>query len=524
MENEQELNFRDLVMLIRRGFLWALLAGIVCAAAAWYISRLQEPTYQATVTLILSQPSSELNRFGVSLVTAPSIDVNAYREAARSNPVLLASMESLGSSQVTTEELEEFAKQLTARTQENRLSSMLYLDFTADTPEAAAAAANAVAGNLLEWDTERATRNLQTIVDTLEAQIASLDSQLVGLDGEDSALQRESISSLRAQQQVSLNSARALLNSAVGALEIMEPALPPLTPISPRPLRNAALAFVLAVFLVYGLLLLRGALDTRVRDSEELQALSGLPVLAEFPKQTGQRRLPREAAGYLRTNVLFSTADVDPKVLLVTGSLANQGKSSVSMSLAESFARNGYRTLLIDADLRKPVLHTEYNVEQRNSTTLADMLQDPEEDLRPHTLRFDAKTGMDLIPSFGTPNNPTELLNRGMKRLLDRLAPDYDVVVIDSAPILPVADTLAIAPHTSGIIFAASLLDTDRRSLVAAFELLGRLGLRTLGVVATNMTSSGRRSAGNAGYGYGYGYGYGAEGEALQTPGGQSAG
>ncbi len=495
-------------MLIRRGFLWALLAGALCAVATWYVSGLQAPSYQATATLILSQPSSELNRFGVSLVSAPSIDVNAYREAARSNPVLLESMASLGITEPTSEELEEFGKQLTARTQENRLSSMLYLDFTAETPEEASAGANAIASNLLAWDTQRATRNLQTIVDTLEAQIASLDAQLLGLDATDeSSLQRESISSLRAQQTVSLNSARALLNSAVGALEIMEPALDPLDPVAPRPVRNAALAFVLAVFLVYGILLLRGALDTRVRDSEELQAISGLPILAEFPKQTGQRRLPREAAGYLRTNVLFSTADVDPKIILITGSLANQGKSSVSLSLAESFARNGYRTLLIDADLRKPVLHSEYNLAPRGAQTLADMLLAPAEDLEPVTLRFDANTSMDFIPSFSTPNNPTELLNRGIKQLLDRLAPGYDVVIIDSAPVLPVADTLAIAPHTSGIVFAASMTDSDRKSVAASFELLQRLGLRVLGVVATNIPAGTRRNSGNSGYGYGYGYG-----------------
>lgn len=74
MDDEQELSFRDLFELIRRGFLWALLAGIVVAAGTYFISRSQPPTYQATATLILSQPSSELNRFGVSLVTrSPSL-------------------------------------------------------------------------------------------------------------------------------------------------------------------------------------------------------------------------------------------------------------------------------------------------------------------------------------------------------------------------------------------------------------------------------------------------------------------
>lgn len=512
MDNEQELSFRDLFDLIRRGFIWALLAGIAAAAGTYFLTRMQPPTYQATATMILSQPNSELNRFGVSLVSAPSIDVNAYREAARSTPVLAASMRALGFGEATPQALEDFGELLSVRTQENRLSSMLYLDFRAEDAAEAAAHVNAIADRLLAWDIERATRNLQTIVDTLEGQIASLDSQLAELGaGDEMAAQRESLGSLRAQQTVSLNSARALLNSAVGALEIMEPALAPTAPIAPRPLRNAALAFVLAVFVVYGIVLLRGALDTGVRSSEELQAISGFPVLAEFPKQTGQRRLPREASGYLRTNVLFSTADVDPKVLLVTGNLANQGKSSVSMSLAESFARNGYRTLLIDGDLRKPVLHDEYRVTPQGNHSLPEMLLVPDEDLRPVTLRFAADVSMDLVPTFSSPANATELLNRGFKRLIDRLAPGYDVVVVDSAPILPVADTLAIAPHTNGIIFAASLTGSDRRSITAAFELLQRLGMHVLGVVATNVTKNSGRPGSAAGYGYGYGYGYGQE-------------
>src|SRR5690625_7955814 len=85
VDDEQELSFRDLFELIRRGFLWALLAGIVVAAATYFISRSQPPIYQATATLILSQPSSDLNRFGVSLVSAPAIDVNAYREIGRAS-------------------------------------------------------------------------------------------------------------------------------------------------------------------------------------------------------------------------------------------------------------------------------------------------------------------------------------------------------------------------------------------------------------------------------------------------------
>lgn len=508
VENEQELDFRDLVALVRKGFWWAVLAAVIVAAAVWWFSARMAPTYQATATLILSQPNSELNRFGVSLVTAPAIDVNAYREAARSYPVIRDSMIARGNAEPDVASVEEFDSNLTVRTQENRLSSMLYVDFRSASPGQASAAANAVAAQLLRWDAARATRNLTSIVETLEAQIAELQAQIDAISGQpENAAQLDSLGTLQAQQSISLNSARALLSSAVGSLEILEPATPPVNSIAPRPLRNAALAAVLAVFLVYGVVLLRGALDTRVRDTEDLANLTGSPILAEFPRQTGRRRLPREASGYLRTNVLFATADIDPKVILVTGSIADQGKSSVALSLAESFARNGYRTLLIDADLRKPVLHYEYKLQERNAQSLADMLEAPEEELTPTELRFVANISLDIVPSFRQPHNATELLNSGFKQVIDKLAPRYEVVIIDSAPVLPVADTLAIAPHTSGIIFATSVLDTDRRSVTAAFELMNRLGLRVLGTVATNVSTGSRTAGSSSGYGYGYGYG-----------------
>jgi hypothetical protein len=97
--------------------------------------------------------------------------------------------------------------------------------------------------------------------------------------------------------------------------------MPP-SPISPRPLRDAALAFVLVFSLVYVVLLLRDALNTKLRDSDELAELSGLPVLAEFPKRMQKTYyLPREATSYLRTNVLSATSSAHPKVILVTSGL-----------------------------------------------------------------------------------------------------------------------------------------------------------------------------------------------------------
>ncbi|HZW27798.1 MAG TPA: polysaccharide biosynthesis tyrosine autokinase, partial [Trueperaceae bacterium] len=335
--------------------------------------------------------------------------------------------------------------------------------------------------------------------------------------------QLEGLRTLRAERANQLNAARALLTSAVGLLEVLEPAVPPLEPVAPRPVRNAALAFVLGTFLVYGLVLLRDALDTRFRGGEDLVRSTNLPLLAEFPRMApGTRLLPREASSYLRTNLTFATSASHPKVLLVTSAGAAQGKTSVACSLAESFARNDYRTLVVDADLRKPMVAQVFGVEPGaarlggRTLSVRQLLEDPTLEGGPATVRLGGGT-LDVLPQFGSAPSPTELLSRGFATMLNRFKDDYDVIVVDTPPMLPVADTLTMAPHTTGVVLAVSLPDTDRRSVGAAIDLLERIGVRMLGLVATNI----EKTTGRAGeYGYGYGYGYGDDEGSSGTAGG----
>ena len=302
----------------------------------------------------------------------------------------------------------------------------------------------------------------------------------------------------RAELQLQLSSARALRTAAVGRLELLERAEAPRERVAPRPTRNAALAALLAVFLTYGLLLLRDALDTRVRGPEDLAKITELPVLAEFPRvATGRRGLPMEAASYLRTAVSFATHDVHPKVILVTSTGAGHGKSSVSMALAESFARQHYMTLLIDADLRKPVIGREYGLSFLEHQSLRDALEDIG-NATPTRLRITDDVEFDVLPSYEAAPNPTELLANWMRPLLDRMRPHYDVIIIDSAPVLPVADALTVAPHASGVVFTVSVPDADRRSVQNGIELLRRVGVKVFGTVAANIPP-GRRGSG--GYG-----------------------
>jgi succinoglycan biosynthesis transport protein ExoP len=532
VENQQEPSFRDLVELIRKGLLLALLVAVSTSVATYLLSTRLDPTYRARATLLASQPSTDTSSFGVSLVTAPPVDVAAYEAAATSSPVLRTAMTEAGLQADEPQELASFRKRMKVRTEETRLSSLVHVEVEGEDPAAITSETNAIARSLLGWDTNRATRNLENIISTLEAQMVALDSQISdarGIGTEEALEQLEALQNLRADLAVLLNSARALRNSAVGRLEILEPALVPLEPVAPSPVRNAALAFVLGVFLTYGLLLLRDALDVRIKGTEDLARTSKLPVLAEFPKQTGVRRLPREASGYLRTNLHFLTASAHPKVILVTSSNSSHGKSSVALSLAESLARNDHRTLLVDADLRKPVLGAEYGLDPRRQPALQVHLENPHHELAPARVAIDKNTFLDVIPSFESAADPSELLSRGFQSFLRRQSERYDAIVIDSAPILPVADTLTMAPHVTGVVFAVSLADADRRFVSASLELLERLGVRLLGTVATNLGAERARNGKAYGYGYGYGSGHALEetpktGDTRPVPGPASVG
>jgi capsular exopolysaccharide synthesis family protein len=250
--------------------------------------------------------------------------------------------------------------------------------------------------------------------------------------------------------------------------------------------------------------LLRSALDTRLRDVDDLAAVSGLPVLASFPKlPSDTRRLPNEAISYLRTNLLFSMAEAQPKVILVTSSSASEGKSSVSLSLAESFVRNNYRTLLVDADLRKPVIAGEYRISQdRKVTPLERWLRNPYGPNQPAIIPIGGRYTLNVIPSFEPTAQAAELLSAGFRESLDSWRKEYDVIIIDSAPVLAVADTLTIAPLCTGTLLVANQQKTDRRQVRAMVELLKRIGVRMIGVVATHVS---REASQGTGYGYGYG-------------------
>ena len=277
-------------------------------------------------------------------------------------------------------------------------------------------------------------------------------------------------------------------------------------PISPKPLR--ILLWAAGAGLLLGLLLagLRESLMTTLRTTDDIIALVGAPVLASIALETGGGRnklvteldqhSPRvEGFRVLRTGVQFADLDAEHKIVVVTSCVAEEGKSSTAVNLALTLSRAGVRTLLVDGDLRRPQVATTFDIDGSAGVTTVLLGKVELAD----ALWTHADTGLAVLPSGVVPPNPAELLQtKAMSQLLDRLRADYEVVVVDCAPLNPVTDAALLAARADGVLLVVRHGRTTKDQLRIAVERLRQVGATTIGV-ALNAVPTRRRDSGQYG-------------------------
>lgn len=512
MQQDLTTNIGDVLRFIRRGLPLALLVALVAGAAAYFSSSRLPETYRSKAVIAIARNNNNNSNLITPMVTA--LNDSSYRIAVKGSQVIGKTLETLGlpTDQRTINNFSENKVRVNTEAAQNwnDPNSNLTLEVSDASPVNAARYTNALAHALIEWDKNRGRENFQGQITSLQEQIQSVEQQINALrvqnNNNDERTQRQidDLIDRRQEMQNQIFTYTALRDAPIANLTIIQPAVEPLEPVSPRPIFNTVLATLLGLLATYGIMLMRNALDMRLRDVEDLARVSGLPVLASFPKlPTDTRRLPHEATSYLRTNLLFATSDAHPKVIVVTSARESEGKSSVALSLAESFVRNNYRTLLIDADMRKPVVAGEYRINSLHQTSLETWLKNPYGSNQAASVPISGKYYLYVIPSFQPSGQAAELLSSGFRECLEVWRKEYDVIIIDSAPILAVADTLTIAPLATGTVLVVNQQRTDRRQVGMAVDILKRIGVRIAGVVATHVS---KESSQGTGYGYGYGF------------------
>lgn len=214
-----------------------------------------------------------------------------------------------------------------------------------------------------------------------------------------------------------------------------------------------------------------------------------------------------EAYRVLRSNVAVALAEIDHPTIVVTSAQAGEGKTSTAVHLAASFSAAGRRVVLIDVDLRHPDVHRW--VGAHNEFGLSDVLlgRRPLEDALQYVEISGSRSsrGLYVLPTGPSVSEPTELLStRRTSQLLEALVRQSDVVLIDTPPVLPVADTLVVGRAASGALLVVEARRTALGLVQQAKNSLIRNQTRLLGVVMNKLQP--RDQA--LGYGYGYGYGY----------------
>lgn len=412
-------------------------------------------------------------------------------------------------------------------------STILQITATDKKPAVAMEIANAFADAYVAVKTLQAESFIETQrsapearLKVLNARFNSLESQIAhATDLGQHPTYLASLANQVLQQLQQVNADLADLTTAkITPPYVVSEAPLPAAPSSPHKTLNAALGLALGLVLGVGIAFLREALSDELRGRADFEDHAGVPVLAVIPRVASWRRksearlfsvdqpksVVAEAYRTLRTSILFSSMQRGLHTIMVASANAGEGKSTTAANLAVVLSDSGKRVVLISADLRKPRLHRFFGLEGEpglsnalvGEATVWDALQAPQvENLR-------------VMASGPVPARPTELLqSEAMGELLADLRDVSDFVIIDTSPILPVADALVLAPLVDGVLLVADASITTRSAVTHTRELLDQVDAPLVGAVFNDYDPS--RDRGGAGY-YSYGYrryGYYGEGE-----------
>jgi len=302
-------------------------------------------------------------------------------------------------------------------------------------------------------------------------------------------------------------------------ISVIEIAIPPDLPVAPRRLMTVMAALLLSTLFGMGLALVMEYLDDTINSTEEIEQYLQLPALAAIPRidslqkrklllvggdneesedflgselliRADSRSSLAEAYRHLRTSILLSTAGHAPKSLLITSSLPSEGKTTTATNTAISLAQTGSRVLIIDADMRRPRLHSIFNISNGEglSTLLSSELTGDEIDA---VVKQDEKSKLFLLPSGPIPPNPAELIgSEQMANLLKMLQNRFTHIVVDSPPIASFTDGVLVASMVDGVILVVHAGKSSKQVVRRSRQLLNEIGAKIFGVVLNNVNLS----------------------------------
>lgn len=505
MEETVDVDLRSYINLIKRWWWLILIVTILAGVFSFLISTFFiAPVYEAR-TLLLIQPPDSKNSDYSSLMTSEKL-ANTYSQLMITRPVLSDVINRLNLS--TT--LEALQKSITIRTIPNtQLIEVRVRDYD---PNTAAQIANTISAVYIEQHQAMQAYRFKESKQRIASQLAQLDAQSketkamldAVMNNPEKQTEKDILQMLLGQYRQNytnlLQTYEEIQMAEMGATSNiiqMEKAYPPNRPVSPKVINNTILAALIALAIVIGVIILIEALDNTFKKSEQVSQKLKLPVLGFISGHTPEPGKPiavaqprshvAEAFRSLRTSIQFASVDIPLSSLLITSPMLGDGKTTIASNLAIVMAQSGQRVILIDADLRRPRLHTIFAL--RNRPGLSRMFV--QNDLPFNEVVQNTEVpGLTVIPAGYLPPNPLELV--GSERMVEVLmqARDMaDIVIIDAPPVTAVSDAIVLSKRVDAVLLVISVGKTQIEASVETMDQLNRAGARVIGAVLNDKKS-----------------------------------
>ncbi|MBN1629541.1 MAG: hypothetical protein JW990_07250 [Thermoleophilia bacterium] len=522
-QQETTVRLEDYVRIILSRAWIIILALVIVVGATLCVSLATTPQYRASAQVIYRPNDLEGAVSGYELAGYSSYNDRIIESAVTAINNDLALAEAVKAQLGSAEAASSYMDIVEVTTEKG--SDVVGIDATSADPEEAADVANAYAEQFVihQRDADRAV-----VVDALSA----IEERISQLDTAD----YESGYALILQEKA--EDLRILESMQNGRFLVLSRAAVPDAPYTPQITRNVILALIVGLVLGVGLAFLLEYFDKRIKDEKMLEAELGVPVLAGIPLITKRRTHGDEEPGApvgftdspvmleafrtLRSSLQYFNLDTKQNVWLITSGMPQEGKSITTANLGLSLALSGKRVVVLEADLRRPMVHEYLAISQEpglsnllaGNKRMGDVLQFIKADrFMPRGNQNQAgedrsaqlQRNLYAIASGPLPPNPAELLaSERMTKLIESLVGMTDCLLIDTAPVLAVSDALTVARHADGVIVVSRMGEATKdqiREMRAIFE---RSGTRVIGAVAMGVRRSPsyyRRQS----YGYVYG-------------------
>ena len=490
---------------------WAwliILAAVLAAGLAYYVSIQMTPVYQASTTVLVDKANADGSSEYQSLLMSERL-TQTYAELLIQEPVLEAVVERLDLGLSAG----DLGGMITV--QPIRDTQLIELQVESTNPELASVAANTLVEIFIVQNDERQSGRYAASKVSLEAQLERMDQKIIetnaalGALGEGTAYEteRNRLELTLAQYQSTYSSllqsyeeVRTQEAGSISSIVQVEPATTPTRPVRPQVVNNTAMAVLVGAMLAVGLIFLIETLDNTVKNPDQIESVMGLSVLGMVPKHPVEEgapiaiRQPRhpsvEAFRVLRTNLKYASVDKKIQKIMITSAEPDVGKTELAVNLAVVFAQSGSEVMLIDADMRRPKVH--HRLGLNNRTGISRVFARGLDQMNELVIRSTNVPKLSILTTGPLPPNPSELLgSEKMSEIISYYCDRLDYLIIDTPPIMAVTDAVILSRLVDGVLLVAKPGETQTGALKQTVDRLRQVNANLLGVVLNEITQNG---------------------------------